>query len=193
MKSAGVSSNVINAALKAATPKTTPGNPTGGEIVDGIGAYVLLKDVPTVLPVEVVNFKTSGMLGAVVTYGIKKAKFQGTVPGAKSSTQIASPIVFILQCADGTDAWTQFRTERFFACEAATHRGVEPEPPAARRDVRSAVFESGKLQTGRTKQRQSAGAVAGARPQATHVFHQYVIRAQRRDELRKFLADRNIE
>ncbi len=29
-------------------------------------------------------------------------------------------------------------------------------------------------------------------PQAKHVFHQYVIRAQRRDELRKFLADRNI-
>jgi dTDP-4-amino-4,6-dideoxygalactose transaminase len=29
-------------------------------------------------------------------------------------------------------------------------------------------------------------------PQATHVFHQYVIRAQRRDDLRKFLADRNI-
>jgi dTDP-4-amino-4,6-dideoxygalactose transaminase len=29
-------------------------------------------------------------------------------------------------------------------------------------------------------------------PQATHVFHQYVIRAQRRDELRKFLADRKI-
>ncbi len=29
-------------------------------------------------------------------------------------------------------------------------------------------------------------------PQATHVFHQYVIRALRRDELRKFLADRKI-
>ncbi len=29
-------------------------------------------------------------------------------------------------------------------------------------------------------------------PQATHVFHQYVIRAQQRDELRKFLADRKI-
>jgi dTDP-4-amino-4,6-dideoxygalactose transaminase len=29
-------------------------------------------------------------------------------------------------------------------------------------------------------------------PQATHVFHQYVIRAQRRDELRRFLADRKI-
>lgn len=29
-------------------------------------------------------------------------------------------------------------------------------------------------------------------PHATHVFHQYVIRAQRRDELRKFLADRRI-
>ena len=29
-------------------------------------------------------------------------------------------------------------------------------------------------------------------PQAKHVFHQYVIRAERRDELRKFLADRKI-
>jgi dTDP-4-amino-4,6-dideoxygalactose transaminase len=29
-------------------------------------------------------------------------------------------------------------------------------------------------------------------PQATHVFHQYVIRAQRRDELREFLAARKI-
>ena len=29
-------------------------------------------------------------------------------------------------------------------------------------------------------------------PQATHVFHQYVIRAHRRDELRQFLAARNI-
>ncbi|MGA7078058.1 MAG: DegT/DnrJ/EryC1/StrS family aminotransferase [Terriglobales bacterium] len=29
-------------------------------------------------------------------------------------------------------------------------------------------------------------------PQATHVFHQYVIRAERRDELRKFLAERKI-
>ena len=29
-------------------------------------------------------------------------------------------------------------------------------------------------------------------PQAKHVFHQYVIRAQRRDELRKFLTDRKI-
>jgi dTDP-4-amino-4,6-dideoxygalactose transaminase len=29
-------------------------------------------------------------------------------------------------------------------------------------------------------------------PQAQHVFHQYVIRAQRRDDLRKFLADRKI-
>jgi len=29
-------------------------------------------------------------------------------------------------------------------------------------------------------------------PQAKHVFHQYVIRSRRRDDLRKFLADRNI-
>jgi dTDP-4-amino-4,6-dideoxygalactose transaminase len=30
------------------------------------------------------------------------------------------------------------------------------------------------------------------RPEAKHVFHQYVIRAQRRDDLREFLADRKI-
>jgi dTDP-4-amino-4,6-dideoxygalactose transaminase len=29
-------------------------------------------------------------------------------------------------------------------------------------------------------------------PQARHIFHQYVIRAQRRDELRKFLVERKI-
>ncbi len=29
-------------------------------------------------------------------------------------------------------------------------------------------------------------------PHATHVFHQYVVRAERRDDLRKFLADRKI-
>ena len=32
----------------------------------------------------------------------------------------------------------------------------------------------------------------GRSQEATHVFHQYVIRAQRRDELRQFLADRKI-
>ena len=37
-----------------------------------------------------------------------------------------------------------------------------------------------------------ARAPARAQQQAKHVFHQYVIRAQRRDELRKFLAERKI-
>jgi dTDP-4-amino-4,6-dideoxygalactose transaminase len=41
---------------------------------------------------------------------------------------------------------------------------------------------------------QSAGPVRllARSPQAKHVFHQYVIRAQRRDELRQFLTGRNI-
>jgi dTDP-4-amino-4,6-dideoxygalactose transaminase len=30
------------------------------------------------------------------------------------------------------------------------------------------------------------------RPKATHVFHQYVIRARRRDQLKKFLRDRGV-
>jgi dTDP-4-amino-4,6-dideoxygalactose transaminase len=32
----------------------------------------------------------------------------------------------------------------------------------------------------------------GTSPHAHHVYHQYVIRAQRRDDLRQFLADRKI-
>src|SRR5258708_16920979 len=44
---------------------------------------------------------------------------------------------------------------------------------------------------------QASNAVAPVRlpsrsPQAKHVFHQYVIRAQRRDELRKFLTERKV-
>jgi len=33
----------------------------------------------------------------------------------------------------------------------------------------------------------------GRNPQAKHVFHQYVIRAERRNELRKFLAERKLD
>jgi dTDP-4-amino-4,6-dideoxygalactose transaminase len=35
--------------------------------------------------------------------------------------------------------------------------------------------------------------VLATTPQAHHVFHQYVIRARRRDDLRQFLADRKID
>jgi dTDP-4-amino-4,6-dideoxygalactose transaminase len=41
-------------------------------------------------------------------------------------------------------------------------------------------------------QSNSAVRLLARNPHATHVFHQYVIRAQRRDELRKFLAERRI-
>jgi dTDP-4-amino-4,6-dideoxygalactose transaminase len=59
------------------------------------------------------------------------------------------------------------------------------------------LFASAGLTSHQTSNQPSEGSTAPVRllarsPQATHVFHQYVIRAQRRDELRKFLADRNI-
>jgi dTDP-4-amino-4,6-dideoxygalactose transaminase len=43
-----------------------------------------------------------------------------------------------------------------------------------------------------SNQRRTPVRLLARSPQAKHVFHQYVIRAQRRDELRKFLADRKI-
>ena len=58
----------------------------------------------------------------------------------------------------------------------------------------AATYDRSLKDAGLTSNRASSAPVrALARsPQATHVFHQYVIRAERRDELRKFLAARKI-
>jgi hypothetical protein len=103
LKSAGVTDKVINAALSAAAPKPAVSNtaePDKG-IPDEIGAYVKTKDVLAPLPVEVVNFKTAGVFGSAISYGIKKAKAKGTVPGPNSSTQLTAPVTLVLRCADG--------------------------------------------------------------------------------------------
>jgi len=105
LKSAGVSDKVINAVLAAATPKTSAPNAAEEQdksVPDEIGAYVMVKDSMTALPVEIVNVKTAGMLGTVMTYGLKKAKIQGTVSGSKSSTQLTTPVTLVLRCPDGT-------------------------------------------------------------------------------------------
>jgi hypothetical protein len=101
LKSAGVSDNVISAALAAS--KATPAFPVepDKDIPDEIGVYVKTKNDLSVLPVEVVNFKTAGMLGHVFSYGLKKAKLKGTVPGAYSSARLTAPVTLVLRCADG--------------------------------------------------------------------------------------------
>jgi len=65
------------------------------------------------------------------------------------------------------------------------------------RQQHSATYDQLFANAGLTSDQTSKGRNAPVRllarsPHAKHVFHQYVIRAQRRDELRKFLADRNI-
>lgn len=103
LKQSGLSEKVIDAALAASAPKAAAPNPGAGDsgVPDEIGAYVVLKDKFTPLPVEVVNFKTAGLLGAAFTYGIKKAKFLGTIPGETSATRLTGPVTFVLHCADG--------------------------------------------------------------------------------------------
>jgi dTDP-4-amino-4,6-dideoxygalactose transaminase len=55
------------------------------------------------------------------------------------------------------------------------------------------LFASSGLTSNQTSNQLSAPVRLLSRsPQAKHVFHQYVIRAQRRDELRQFLAERKI-
>jgi len=51
---------------------------------------------------------------------------------------------------------------------------------------------SGRSSDQRSNQSSAPVRLLSRSPQAKHVFHQYVIRAQRRDELRKFLAERKI-
>lgn len=53
-------------------------------------------------------------------------------------------------------------------------------------------WNSGQTSSQTSDQRSAPVRLLSRSPQAKHVFHQYVIRAQRRDELRKFLADRKI-
>jgi dTDP-4-amino-4,6-dideoxygalactose transaminase len=66
-----------------------------------------------------------------------------------------------------------------------------------RRRQHAATYDRLFADAGLTSNRGSHESVAPVRllsrsPQAKHVFHQYVIRAQRRDKLRKFLAERKI-
>jgi dTDP-4-amino-4,6-dideoxygalactose transaminase len=65
-----------------------------------------------------------------------------------------------------------------------------------RRQQHAAVYDRLFAESGLTSQNTSGGnapvRLLARSPQATHVFHQYVIRAQRRDELRNFLAEQKI-
>lgn len=62
-----------------------------------------------------------------------------------------------------------------------------------RRQQHAATYDQLFAGSGLTSNKSAAPVRLLARsPQAKHVFHQYVIRAQRRDELRKFLAERKI-
>jgi hypothetical protein len=102
LKQSGLSEKVISAALAAAAPKPAPAAAGDAGLPDEVGLYTMANGALAPLPVEVVNFKTAGTVGMAFSYGLKKAKLQGTVPGEKSAAQLASPITFVLRCVDGT-------------------------------------------------------------------------------------------
>jgi len=104
LKRSGLSEKVIDAALAAAAPKPAASSNASADngLPDDIGVYTQVKDQLTPLPVEVVNFKTAGTLGMAFSYGLHKAKLQGTVPGDKSSAQLTLPVTIVLRCPDGT-------------------------------------------------------------------------------------------
>ncbi|MFY9647383.1 MAG: DegT/DnrJ/EryC1/StrS family aminotransferase, partial [Terriglobales bacterium] len=66
-----------------------------------------------------------------------------------------------------------------------------------KRQMHAATYDKLFTESGLTSAKSSSGGsapvtVLSRSSEATHVFHQYVIRAERRDELRTFLADRRI-
>jgi len=79
------------------------------------------------------------------------------------------------------EGWNEARRQR-----AATYdrlfveAGLAQASQPAIQNQQSAIFESGPIQLPQTS------------AQAHHVFHQYVVRAYRRDELREFLTARQI-
>jgi hypothetical protein len=84
-------------------PAPASSTPTAGMIPDEVGAYVVKNATAVPLKVEVVNFKTAGMLKSMGTIGISKAKFLGILAGIESPTRVALPSVLVLRCADGAD------------------------------------------------------------------------------------------
>lgn len=112
LKSAGVSDKVVAAmvskafapALAAAPPPPPPPASDRPPGIDEVGVY--FKDRTgawTMLPSEVVNFKTGGFLKSLATDGVVKGDINGHLQGPQGKTKTTFPIEIAVYAPEGTE------------------------------------------------------------------------------------------
>jgi hypothetical protein len=69
-----------------------------------MGVYRKLRQAWIPVASELVNWKTGGVVKSLVTDGIIKGDVNGRLIGASSSTQMNTPLEFLIKTADGVDA-----------------------------------------------------------------------------------------
>ena len=106
LKADGVSEKILaamaakNTAHAAAPADTKTADPYGDLEV---GVYYKLKDVWTPIPSEAVNWKSGGLMKSIATQGIVKGDVNGRLNGPKSTTDLRSPLEFIIKTPDGVE------------------------------------------------------------------------------------------
>lgn len=94
------------AALTAAAPATTGPSAVVADSYEDfdIGVYRKLRQAWIPVASELVNWKTGGVVKSIVTEGIIKPDVNGRLIGGSSSTQVNTPLEFLIKTAEGMDA-----------------------------------------------------------------------------------------
>ncbi len=118
LKTAGVSDKVIAAMVEkaagggaAAPAPSAPAASAGAPIVAEVGVYFKKGDAWAVLPPEVVNFKSGGVLKQIGTAGIVKGDKNGHLNGEHSQTQLKTPVTLLVYTPEGV-AITEYQLLR---------------------------------------------------------------------------------
>ncbi len=100
-------SSISTAAAAAKIPMSpdVPPAAVGDSYEDfDIGVYRKLRQAWIPVASELVNWKTGGVVKSLVTDGIIKKDVNGRLPGGSSSTQVNTPLEFLIKTPDGVDA-----------------------------------------------------------------------------------------
>jgi len=106
LKADGVSEKIL--AAMAAKNTASAAVPAAVKAVDSyedleVGVYYKVKDVWTPMPSEAVNWKSGGLMKSIATQGIVKGDVNGRLNGPKSTTDLRSPLEFIIKTPDGVE------------------------------------------------------------------------------------------
>jgi hypothetical protein len=112
LKQSGVSDAVLSAmaakgaapAAPAAGPATTAAAAASPYDDMDIGVYMKKKGDWLPVPIELVNWKTGGVLKSIASHGIVKEDVNGHLNGADSKTAVNTPLEFLIKTQDGVEA-----------------------------------------------------------------------------------------